>query len=221
MGWAFTGEGQVNFKMVTRDGRPVSFSLSRRDSQDVVDHFRNDAAKNSRFDLFTPSADDCHLIIFNDRSILARIDLNDRSNISVTSHDLKYHIDSLLKFTPPTKVAPELQRIEKIQKIITAFIGKIYQYFMPFLFYFGLLLYIISGIRSILGKPVVLFVIQTSLLLSIVSRLLLLSYIDATSFPAIIINYLSPAYPLLLIFVALAIIDLWDWSEPADQFLTQ
>jgi hypothetical protein len=216
-GWAFSPKGQVDFRMVTRDGWPVDFTLSRRASQDLVDHFSNDAAKNCRFYIFTPCTDDCQLIISHNRSVLAKISLDDTGNATILSDSINYHIDSLIKFSAPPKAPSQPQLIDKIKLTVVIYIAKIYQYSMPILFYFILLLYITSGIRSIWGRPVVLFVIQTSLLISIVSRLLLLSYIDATSFPAINLNYLSPAYPLMLLFVALAIIDLWDWSEPPDQ----
>ena len=216
-GWAFTPMGQVDFRIATRDGRPVDFTLSRRDNQNVVDHSRNEAAKSSGFYIFTPCIEDCELIISHNRSILAKISLDDTGNATILSDSIKYHIDSLMKFSAPPKAASQPQMIDRIKSTIVTFITKIYQHSIPVLSWLALLLYISSGIRIIWGKPAVLFVIQTSLLISIFSRLLLLSYIDATSFPAINLNYLSPAYPLLLLFVALAIIDLWDWGEPSGQ----
>ena len=216
-GWAFTPMGQVDFRIATRDGRPVDFTLSRRDNQNVVDHSRNEFAKNSGFYIFTPCTEDCELIISHNRSTLAKISLDDTGNATILSDSIKYHIDSLMKFSAPPKAASQPQMIDRIKSTIVTFITKIYQHSIPVLSWLALLLYISSGIRIIWGKPAVLFVIQTSLLISIFSRLLLLSYIDATSFPAINLNYLSPAYPLLLLFVALAIIDLWDWGEPSGQ----
>jgi hypothetical protein len=52
-----------------------------------------------------------------------------------------------------------------------------------------------------------LYVINSAIIMAIAGRLLILSLIDVSSFPAVNIIYLSPAYPLLLIFIILSLTD--------------
>ena len=103
-----------------------------------------------------------------------------------------------------------LQRVDDLKTRVLTYIGLFYQNTMPWLFYLGLALYIINGIRIIYGKDALLFLINSSILISLASRLLMLSYLDATSFKCIFSTvYLASAFPLALIFVGLSIIDTW------------
>jgi len=61
-----------------------------------------------------------------------------------------------------------------------------------------------SGIGNF---PAVGWIITTSMLISVICRLIVLSLIHVTSFPAIIPQYLAPAYPLVLIFIAVVLIN--------------
>lgn len=117
--------------------------------------------------------------------------------------------------TSPLRELMLLQRVDKLKTRVLNYIGLIYQYTMPWLFYLALALYIINGIRIICGKDAILFIINSSILIALASRLLLLSYLDVTSFKCINSTvYLAPTYPLALIFVALSIIDTWKTGPP-------
>ena len=50
---------------------------------------------------------------------------------------------------------------------------------------------------------------STALLAAFFMRLLLFSFIDATSWPAISLLYFGPCYPLLILFCGTAILSLW------------
>lgn len=115
---------------------------------------------------------------------------------------------------PPLRELVLLQRVDDLKTRVLNFIGSLYQYTMPWLFYLALVLYLINGIRIVYGKGAMLFLINSSVLISFASRLSLLSYLDVTSFKCIDSTvYLAPAFPLLLIFVALSIIDTWKTGD--------
>jgi hypothetical protein len=85
-------------------------------------------------------------------------------------------------------------------------IGKAYQTIVPFLIVLALMGYIISTVNILKTKTVKnLWLMNTALLIALIIRLLILSVIDVTSFPGLCPMYLSPAYPLLLIFVTQAL----------------
>ena len=89
-----------------------------------------------------------------------------------------------------------------------ALIGKAYQITVPFLIVLALIGYMISTVKILTSKIVKnLWLINTALLIALVIRLLIVSIIDVTSFPGVNVVYLSPAYPLLLLFVTLALSD--------------
>lgn len=87
-------------------------------------------------------------------------------------------------------------------------IGRIYQYIVPVLVILAFIAYIITTI-SVFRKHAItdLYIIDSAIISAIASRLFILSWIDVSSFPSVNILYLSPAYPLLLIFVVLSLID--------------
>ncbi|MFZ5452534.1 MAG: hypothetical protein ACOZF2_11810 [Thermodesulfobacteriota bacterium] len=111
---------------------------------------------------------------------------------------------------PPLRELVLLQHGDELKIKILNNIGVFYQYIVPWLFYLAVALYIINGIRIIFRKHALLFIITSSIMISFASRLLLLSYLDVTSFKCIDSTvYLGSAYPLALIFLALSIIDTW------------
>ena len=87
-------------------------------------------------------------------------------------------------------------------------VGSVYQIVIPLLVVFGLVAYI-SRTAHILRKGIDsrLWIINTSLLIAIFMRVLIFSMVHVTSFLGINTMYLSPAYPLLLTFVLLVVID--------------
>jgi hypothetical protein len=111
---------------------------------------------------------------------------------------------------PPRRELQLLQNLDESKTAILNYIGLFYHYTMPWLFYLALVLYIINGIRIFYGKDAMLFIINSSVIISLVCRLLFLSYLDVTSFKCIYSTvYLAPAFTLVPIFVALSMIDTW------------
>jgi len=102
-----------------------------------------------------------------------------------------------------------LSEREKLKLNILSWIGKVYQSTIPFLTGLALIVYVVSGIVKKFRKSftITFWLINTSLLIAIFDRLLILSMIHVTSFPAIIPQYLASSSPLLLMFVSLVLTD--------------
>ena len=99
----------------------------------------------------------------------------------------------------------EPSKTDDIKLEILSYIAKIYQLIMPTLFCLALLSYAITTTQILRNRAIqTLWVLSTVTLISILARSAVLSLIHVTSFPAISIIYLSPSYPLLLIFSVLA-----------------
>lgn len=103
---------------------------------------------------------------------------------------------------------PIQAKFDDFKTAVLGYIGKIYQIASPFAVSLALIIYIIGMVRSIRNSAVTeLWMISTALLVAIVVRLCLLSMIHVISFPVISPLYLSPAYPLLLMFAVLSFAD--------------
>ncbi len=87
-------------------------------------------------------------------------------------------------------------------------IGSGYQLFIPILVLLALIAHIINT-AYVFRKHVLTdhYVINSTIIIAIAGRLFILSWIDISSFPAANILYLSPAYPLLLIFTIFSLMD--------------
>ncbi len=88
-------------------------------------------------------------------------------------------------------------------------IGRIYQFMCPVLSLFGFIAFVLS-LYWLIGKRKnwTFFIINTGLIVAMGSRLFLISLIHLSSFPAISTRYLSPVYPILLLFIVSAVISL-------------
>ena len=99
--------------------------------------------------------------------------------------------------------------LEADQKIsILNFIGNGYQLVMPILLILSLLAYIVSTISVFRKRTFTdFYIINSVIIIAICARLLILSLIEISSFHAITAQYLSPAYPFVLIFSILNLLD--------------
>jgi hypothetical protein len=101
-----------------------------------------------------------------------------------------------------------LPNIDKSKIIILNWINMVYQFALPFLTIIAVSFYIFSTFKIFKNRVIpVLWIITTSIIIAIVVRLIILSVIHVTSFPGIAVRYLSPSYPLLLIFVAMSLVN--------------
>ena len=82
----------------------------------------------------------------------------------------------------------------------------LYQVVMPILAVLALYAFIVQIVEAIRRRSISeIWVVQAGLLGALLARLVMLSLIDVTSFPAIDPLYLTAAYPVLILFVVLAL----------------
>lgn len=101
-----------------------------------------------------------------------------------------------------------LPKIDKSKIIILNWINMVYQFALPLLTIIAVSSYIFSTFKIFKNSVIpALWIITASMIVAIVARLIILSVIHVTSFPGIATRYLSPSYPLLLIFVAMTLVN--------------
>lgn len=99
---------------------------------------------------------------------------------------------------------PSLTRSTVILRVL-GWVSNIYRIVFPPLFAFSLLIFVIRAIWVLFRQSSIttLFLVNSVLFTLIGTRLLLLSYLEVTSMPAINTLYFSPLYPLALLFSCL------------------
>jgi hypothetical protein len=222
-GWVFAPSKEVKLKIRSTDQKtnisPLSFK--KEGGLDVYEHFsRNfsqpyEFAKNSRFTITSPCIKNCELIFYTEENeVLGIINLentDDRKLLS--SSPLYFSIDNINKSEPlPPKqiVLPMQHKLDVIKINLLQKIANVYYTVIPWLSYLGIICYLVSiTYLLVFRKLTFLFVLNTAVFGTIILRLLTLSYIHITSFSTILDpRYLSPLYPLLLVFIMLTIIDI-------------
>lgn len=215
IGWAVATKpaSAISLSVRTSNGDLADASMKFGTSEDVYKHFLSGGrelpnAHESRFDIITPCTEGCYLYVKAGDRLIARIPL-DGSIKSLQTPELYFYLDFF--GYKKTGLLPHQSKLNDFKIKILNHVGNAYQTVMPILIVFGLIAYTFSTVH-ILRKRIVtrLWMINTSLLIAIVARLFIFSMIDVTSFPGINTMYLSPVYPLLLMFVLLVLTDCRD-----------
>ena len=211
-GWAFSPNSDINISIRSANGNSVRL-VTFLDSEDVYQHVLSKGenlpqARKARFDILDGRTGDysfckemCYLQIENSKRRIALIPLDG---------NIKYLDTNEVRLNIETLNAIHGSLVDKYKLHILSWIAKIYQYAAPFLAGVALIVYILATVKLIRKQaPVVLWLVNGALFIAIIVRLLMLSIINVTSFPGITVQYLSPAYPLLLMFVCLNLVTYW------------
>jgi hypothetical protein len=157
-----------------------------------------------RFDLRTTCLQpDCNLVIMGAQGVLARVGLMElterieRGGVTIR----------LTKVLSPKTFRPAADRTNRAISILGG-IAAAYAVALPYATIIALGLFAVSAIEAIWRRRLGLLVlVNTIFLAAIAARLGLLSYVDVAAFPAINTLYLSPIYPILMLFCVFALAD--------------
>jgi hypothetical protein len=110
----------------------------------------------------------------------------------------------------PNEAKPALplqNRLNALKVQILQNISRFYQWITPVLVVLSLAAYLKSAINFFLAPPSFLFVLNTALFGAILAHLVMLAIVDSIFFPAILPRYFVPLYPVLYLFIGLALVD--------------
>ena len=216
-GWAFSlKDKSIYFQVKSPQSNSLEeVTLERVLRLDVYAHVKKqiaknyEPAKNSGFVINSSCVKQCELIILNQQSVLAIIDLTTKQP-KFRSNDLWFHLDSITQAERSRKEQLPMQtRINQVKISILQNIAKVYQLIIPWFSLLAVVAYMASfGVGILQRHFSFLFILNTAIIGAIVTRLLILALIEATSFPTMNLMYMSPLYPFLLIFSILTLVDL-------------
>jgi hypothetical protein len=157
------------------------------------------------FQLVTDCVDaSCALVVRDRRAPEERFALSDcKEGVAVKRGALKLVVKTAEK--EPAVIPYGARRAERLLRALGA-VGRAYRVLFPLCVLLGSACYVLSLTKALRRRQgdFLLFV-GTALLVAVVSRLLLLAYMDATVWPTIRPLYCSPVYPLLLLFCGVAV----------------
>ncbi len=183
----------------SKDGNKI-YSIERLKSSDIANYFHDKNSVNQRFSFKISSNDHCTII--SDRNAKNQLNLN-----SVISENKKYFLsqDEIIYFDNySANVDYNYRESLSIKKFLINF----YSVVMPFLCIFGFLAFTISTTRILMNKIYLnkIWILSLGAWTLVITRLLMLTIIDISSFPAINPLYFSAIYPLLILATFLSII---------------
>jgi len=219
-GWGLSRKDEkVYFQVRSQEsGSLENFSFERHSSADVYQYVKKQTgkdyefAKNASFVITSSCLKQCDLLIFDNRSLLAIVDL-DKKEAKVFSDVLQFRIDAITIGNQKEQLLPRQNYLNQLKIGILKKIAQLYQLVIPWLCGLAIMAYMVSfGIGILRRQFTFLFILNTAILGAMIARLLILALIDVTSFPAINFLYMSPLFPFLLTFLVLAITDVMQES---------
>lgn len=224
-GWAVHASENLTVSLVEMKTYNLVAAAKFEPSPDVHQHFlKMDhnimAASHARFEIEGDCIHHCLLHISGESGEIADIPL-EQGSTAFSAYPLWVYLDEV-----STDAMPRTVWLNGIKQSILKKIIVIYQLMASFLAIASLIAMVIWLIRLFRNKkPTILGFIALCLIIAIYTRLLILAIIEVTAFPAIGVVYMSPLYPLSLLYYSLFIVDLiqnssWGWMELGPQIDT-
>ncbi|MGO9016252.1 MAG: hypothetical protein ACLQF0_14880 [Dissulfurispiraceae bacterium] len=209
-GWVVDLQGlALRFSIINKNGAKADSAVEREFSPGLYEFFLKrgqdiPSARRAGFNIITSCSSDCSLLIESDKGISKNIPLDGTIENSL-DNSLALH----LNFVKAVPIYPTISTsVERTKLLLLDKVGKFYQRIMPALAILSLAGYFLVTYfvlqRRLAPER---WLIATSLFISIAGRIVLLSIINVSLYPSIHIRYLSPVYPLLLLFEFLAVTD--------------
>ena len=226
-GWAFSTDGRISVAVKSKSDSTIKDVATLENSPDLYKDFSNslsgnlETARKARFELETTCTHNCEFIIRKDGEVKVVIDIDKISDwgkaaAKAAADNIYFNLDYA---GDPSGLA---RKPRELKLKVLGLIHRAYQVTMPVLFIISLVCFGYTVARGIRVGYSVFTALNSVLLIAIFSRLLLVSYVDATSFSAINTQYLMPAFPLLLSFVGLSLYEVcslvWDAKGSSNFF---
>lgn len=182
-----------------------AIDIARLPSPDIVAHFNDPEASDSRFQFRFPTAEGCAIEFTSGRGVVQMFDVTETTR-HFTFGSGQLYLDSVRAGTgiPPEAKAPAWS------ETIKHAIGKGYAAVLPWLAGAGLLAFAwVSGRVVLRCRFSILYALAAAAWCMVVSRAVLLALVDMSAFPAVNVQYMQAAFPLLVLaaIVSLASLD--------------
>ena len=208
-GWYYSpNKDWINLVCAPAEGEAIR-SIPRQASQDIAKGFNDPSADRQRFSFTVAMDQNCEISSPAMQGQALTVTIPSKNNRSFKIGDSSLHFDSIMDSGDPTIFT----KVFRFQKWLVA----AYRLTIPILAIAGILGYLFGFARLVFSNRGISnsVLIATTLWILLLSRIILIILIDISSFPAININYLCPAFPLLCLASTISIALFWDNKEPS------
>jgi hypothetical protein len=211
-GWVVKPGEAISIWIYNKSGIKIVSPTYHTYSPDLAGHFLQldvDApeAVIARFQIEADCPDGCVLVVkAEDGSILSRIDLVESTGPvdQPDENGLYYQIEAVDWYSGDEVNNPILYKLDTYKSRGLDILALIYQKVVPTLAILSFLLFIYQTVMLVMRRSnPMLWWVECALLSAIVTRLVMVAWLETSSIDAIITTYLSPNYPLLLVFLSL------------------
>lgn len=166
--------------------------INRMPSNDIADHFNDKRAKFQRFNFSVADNEECNVVA--DSSVANHMPTKSflkQTNIKMGENSFLY-LDDIYRSDFRIKSVDWAQKFNNILQIS-------YSTGLPILVIIGMLSYLIQLVQNVKNKVEMnpLFIISTMFWCLLFTRILLLSIVDVSSFPAVHTLYMFACYPII------------------------
>jgi hypothetical protein len=213
-GWAFREGSSISFRVTGRGNAEISAAVDFEPSADLYERFSAEGqemsvTKQARFKIRTLCNEDCLLEVWSEGQMLYTWSFDQLESIKeFNDGDLWFNVDEIDK----DWLLENQSSSDEVKINILGRIGKVYQLLFPAVFAIAGLTYGFLGVRLLAKRDVwAQFIVLSAFLGAVIVRIVLLAWIETTSFEAINSLYFSPVYALILAFAVLALV--WGLDE--------
>jgi hypothetical protein len=190
------------------DGKLVKKSIDRIASPEIAENFKNQNTTLQGFSIDVSDYDDCSITMENSASDTLPINsLLEKQNTTMNLGDNGvFHISHISQsYIYNEKYAPS-----KVKQLL----GKLYKSVMPIMVLLGAFIYLAYLIFIVIRKKSItdIFIVSTVMWCSFISRIIIVTFIDISYFPAINVTYISASFPILCLAAFLSLqlaISMW------------
>jgi hypothetical protein len=190
-GWFYSTNRDWIVMNCTINGEKIKRSIDRISSPDIAEHFKNPNANFQRFSIIVTGNEDCSIstesLPSNNFPIKSLLEKTERS----VGENGTLFVDQILD--------KNNQSAQDLPLKLKNSLANAYKLIIPILVLLGAFTYFMYLIFTLAGRvPITdIFIISTMMWCLFFSRILLLVFVDISSFPAIDALYMSAAFPIL------------------------
>ena len=175
----------------------IVYNISRGIRPDLVSAFKDQKAINNGFSISAPLGQNCLIYVTKKKQAAVPFD------VIVKKSGTGYSLGSGTLWVDSISYQSQYLRSQKAEFTLLGFLMKVYKIMYPIFFFLGIFSLVLGVMRSVIRKRRLeseLQILCFCILALIILRIILLSLVDLTSFPAINGLYLISTIPLLPIF---------------------
>jgi hypothetical protein len=198
------GKGNDWFQLMANDDYNVNipYDLRRVESPDLVKSFNDKSAAKQRFKINTRCSEGCKLTFISSVGTNVVLSLKQPQKY-ISNNDITIAFDYINTDNNTTEA--EFTRI-KFSSTARSLFYKLYKLLLPTLLSLGLLCFVLSCYFSFKRSTCsLILVVSGTCWLSIITRAAILTMVDISAFPAVIVPYMQPIFTLSIIASILSI----------------